>query len=79
MQMDIYQYKNYREYLRDFYAEKKNKNSRYSYALFSQKAGLKSPNYLKRVIDGARNITHKNLRSFVVGLGLQKKEAHSKK
>ena len=75
MLKDIYQYKNYREHLKDFYNEKKKNNQNYSYALFSRKSGLNSPNYLKRVIDGTRNITHKNLRNFIAGLGLKKKEA----
>jgi len=76
MNLEIYKYKNYREYLKDFYTSKKSNNKQYSYAVFSRRAGLNSPNYLKRVMDGTRNITHKNLRNFISGLGLQKKEAN---
>ncbi|MBI3016656.1 MAG: TIGR02147 family protein [Deltaproteobacteria bacterium] len=75
MELNIYQYKNYRDFLKDFYVGKKKFNPRYSYAVFSQKSGLASPNYLKRVMDGTRNITHNNLRNFIVGLSLAKKEA----
>ena len=75
MELNIYQYKNYRDFLKDFYVGKKKFNPRYSYAVFSQKSGIASPNYLKRVMDGTRNITHNNLRNFIMGLSLGKKEA----
>ncbi|HBQ20606.1 MAG: hypothetical protein A2Z91_07465 [Deltaproteobacteria bacterium GWA2_38_16] len=76
MEVNLYQYKDYRNFLKDFYVEKKKTNHSYSYSVFSRKAGLQSPNYLKRVMDGSRNLTHRNLRNFVVGLGLSKKESH---
>lgn len=75
MNIDIYQFKDYRKYLETFYVTKKKLNKHYSYAVFSQMAGLNSPNYLKRVMEGSRNITNKNLRNFILGLGLKKKEA----
>jgi len=75
MNLNIYQYQDYRKFLRDFYGHKKKNNRGYSYAVFSRKAGLHSPNYLRRVIDGTRNITHRNLKKFIMGLELFKKEA----
>lgn len=71
----IYAYQDYRVYLRDFYAHKKTKNASYSYRLFSQKAGIGSPNYFKLVMDGKRNLTHRNLRKFIQGLALGEHEA----
>ena len=68
--LSLYGYTDYRKYLRDFYAQRKGKNPSYSYRLFAKKAGLGSPNYFKLVMDGHRNLTHRNVRKFAQGLGL---------
>jgi uncharacterized protein (TIGR02147 family) len=70
----LFEYLNYREYLRDYYEEKKQEHSFYSYRLFSQKAGLKSPNFLKLVVDGERNLSKESVFRFSKALGLNKKE-----
>ena len=74
MEVSVYNFKNYRDFLKAFYQDKKKLNPRYSYAVFAQKAGLASPNYLKRVVDGTRKITHNNIRNFITGLSLSKRE-----
>jgi len=66
---------NYREFLRDYYTEKKAKHSFYSYRLFSQKAGFGAPNVLKLVIEGQRNLTKDSVFKFCKALGLNKKES----
>jgi uncharacterized protein (TIGR02147 family) len=71
----IFTYMNYREYLRDAFAEKKQGLAAYSYRLFSQKAGLKSPNFLKLVIDNARNLTKESVYKFSKALGHNRAEA----
>lgn len=53
---DIYAHRDYREYLRAYYAHRKQGRA-FSYRVFSRRAGLKSPNYLKLVIDGERNLS----------------------
>ncbi|MBD3420148.1 MAG: TIGR02147 family protein [Chitinivibrionales bacterium] len=70
----LFEYLNYRDYLCDFYHEKKKEHRFYSYRLFSQKAGFKSPNFLKLVIDGQRNLTKESVFKFCKALGLKKKE-----
>lgn len=71
----IFQYRDFRLFLREHYRAKKAKTTSYSFRFFSQKAGLSSPNYYKLVMDGDRNLTHRNIRKFCVGLGLNEKEA----
>jgi uncharacterized protein (TIGR02147 family) len=56
--VDIFDYLNYRAFLRDYYVERK-RTGRLSYRSFSRRAGLKSPNYMKLVMDGARNLTER--------------------
>ena len=71
----LFEYMNYREYLRDYYAEKKKEHAFYSFRLFAQKAGFASPNFFKLVIDGKRNISKESAFRFSKALGHAKKEA----
>lgn len=50
-------YDDYRFYMRDFYEYKKSQSPGFSYRLFAQRAGVKSPNYLQLVIQGKRNLS----------------------
>jgi uncharacterized protein (TIGR02147 family) len=71
----IFEYMNYREYLRDFYEARKSDMPFYSYRLFSQKAGFSSPNVLKLAIDGKRNLTKDSVFRFCMAMGLNRKES----
>ena len=72
--MNIFEYRDYRDFLRDYYSEQKQRNKGYSYRLFARHAALASPNYLKLVIEGSRRITDKSLPHFVKGLKLNAQE-----
>ncbi len=67
-------YMNYREFLRDYYEEKKRIQSFFSFRLFSQKAGFKAPNVLKLVIEGKRNLSKESVFKFCKALDFNKKE-----
>ncbi|MBS1983275.1 MAG: TIGR02147 family protein [Bdellovibrionales bacterium] len=66
----IYSYRDYRVFLRDFYVEQKSMRKGYTYNSFSKTAGIRSPNYLKLVIDGQRNLTTVNIQQFARALSL---------
>jgi uncharacterized protein (TIGR02147 family) len=53
----IEKYRDYRKFISDFYQFKKGQRSGFSFRQFSQKAGLKSPNYLQLVMRGDRNLS----------------------
>ena len=72
---DIFKYEDYRLFLKDHYEGRKAENKSYSFRFFARKAGLDSPNYYKLVMDGQRNLTHKNVKKFSKGLGLGEKES----
>jgi uncharacterized protein (TIGR02147 family) len=55
--VDVFAYRDYRAFLRAYYDRRKGEKDGFSHAEFSQRIGLRSPNYLKLVIDGARNLT----------------------
>ena len=72
---NIEHYCDYREYLKDFYNESKEKHSFFSYRYFTRKAGLASPSLFREVVAGTRNITGQSLPLFIKGLGLNEKDA----
>jgi uncharacterized protein (TIGR02147 family) len=71
----IFEYDDYRVYLNDLYARSKKENSKFSYRYFSRLAGFQSPNFLKRVMDGERNLTLPSIEKFAKALKLNKEEA----
>jgi len=71
----IFEYDNYRLYLRDLYAYLKGSTSHFSYRYFSRKAGFRSPNFLKLVIEGKRNLSQESIERFAQALKLKKEEA----
>lgn len=71
-------YMNYREFLRDFYLFKR-KSSKgslraYNYAMFSAAANIKSPNYLKMIIEGKRNLSEDMIGKFGKALNFMKEQ-----
>ncbi len=61
----IYGYTNYRQYLADFYQDRKTSKHGYSYRQFSQAAGYSSPNFLKLIIEGQRNLSSQSIESLI--------------
>jgi len=74
MKPNIFTYLDYRKYLRDLYTEMKSSTKHFSFRFFAKTAGLKSPNYLKLVMDGERNLSQESIRKFCKGLKLRKSE-----
>lgn len=64
----------YREFLRAYYLHQKKVVRNYTYAVFSARADIKSPNYLKLVIDAKRNLSDNMIPKFAKAIGLDKKE-----
>lgn len=74
-EITIFEYDNYRAFLRDLYESYKETKPHFSYRYFSQKAGFRSPNFLKLVIEGKRNLSPESIEKFTNALKLGKKEA----
>jgi len=71
----IYEYDNYRKFLKDIYAFLKKKQRGFSFRSFAMQADLGSPNYLKLVMDGKRNLSSAEMISkFCRGLKLNQQE-----
>jgi len=72
---NVTEYIDYRRYLKDVYhASKQNKRESLSFRAFSLRAGFSSPNYLKLVMDGQRNLSLEGAQKFANALGLNKTE-----
>jgi uncharacterized protein (TIGR02147 family) len=67
----VFDYHDYRAYLRDLYTEKKKRGRGFSFRAFSRRAKLRSPNYLKLVMDGQRNLTREMAGRFAEACGLE--------
>lgn len=71
----VFDYDDFRAYLRDYYAHQKRLNPRFSYGIFAKRAGLTSRGHLKVIIDGIRNLTPEWAEKYVRGLGLEGRAA----
>lgn len=71
----IYEYLDYRAFVRDWFRDKKEANPRFSHRAFVRKTGQKSPSFLSDVMEGRRNLTQSTTTAFCGALGLNTSEA----
>lgn len=71
---NIYNFGDYREFLKDRYKQLKETDPLFSFRNFSKQAGFGSPNYLKLVMDGKRNLSAEAIGKFAKGLRLDTHE-----
>lgn len=71
----VFEYDDFRLFLRDIYAFYKRTTSFFSYRYFSRRAGFASPNFLKLVIEGRRNLSPESAARCSEALRLSKAEA----
>lgn len=69
----IYEFLDYREYLSDLTKTLK-KEKRFNLRNFAKNAEIRSPGYLKMVIDGRRNLSFDTIEKFCKALSLEGKE-----
>lgn len=70
----VFNYLDYRAFLRDLFAYRKEKDRFFSYRYFAGKAGFSAPNFLQLVITGQRNLTLSSAGKVARGFELKKKE-----
>lgn len=72
----VSEYLDYRQYLQDFYLYKRSQTQNqlrpYTYSVFAASADIKSPNYLKMIIEGKRNLSEDMISKFARALSLNK-------
>lgn len=71
-------YMEYRQFLADWFAYRRKLSAKeirpYGYQMFSAAANIKSPNYLKMIIEGRRNLSDDMVGKFGKALGFQKEQ-----
>ncbi|MFT4704044.1 MAG: hypothetical protein ACI81R_001740 [Bradymonadia bacterium] len=65
---NIFEFLDYRAYLARYYTAAKENTRSFSYRWFSRKAGYSSPNFLKLIIDGKRNLSQESVEKFSAAL-----------
>jgi uncharacterized protein (TIGR02147 family) len=73
--VDIYNYLDYRTYLRDAQEYMKSKDPAFTVRYVAAKVGYKSPGHITWILQGKRNLPSKQLPQFVRVYKLNKKEA----
>lgn len=71
---NIFEYTNYRDFLKAYYAYAKEKINNFSHRYFGMRVGFTSPNFLQRIMNGDRNLTKDYVPKFARAMGLTKKE-----
>ena len=74
IELNLFEYADYRLFLGDYYAKKKAVNPGYSHRVFARQAGLSSPSHLLMIIKGNRNLSVKTIHKFAEGLNLSARE-----
>jgi uncharacterized protein (TIGR02147 family) len=69
---DISKYTDYRHYLNDHFEAVKKRNPRFSYQIFSEKAGISSKGLLYNVLKGKRHLSKSHIVGMAQALGLNK-------
>ncbi|MDX9720163.1 MAG: TIGR02147 family protein [Myxococcota bacterium] len=71
---DIFEYVDYRQFLQAAYEAAKASSPVFSFRYFARRAGYTSPNFLKLVIKGERNLGPDSVPKFASALGLNAEE-----
>lgn len=72
---DIFEYVDYRKFLSDYYAAAKENSRVFSYRYLARRAGFSSPNFIKLVMDGKRNLGDESIESVAKAFDLDEDEA----
>ncbi len=71
----VFDYSDYRQFLKDYYEQHKALNPSFSYRYLSQKAGINSAPFYKFIFEGKRNLTKATILKTCVALKLNDREA----
>lgn len=70
VEVNVFDFLDYRAYLRAYYEAAKRRPAGFAFRTFSKRAGLRSPNFFKLVMDGDRNLGKEGVPKFADALGL---------
>jgi len=71
----IFNYDNYRIFLKDYFDAKKKEKTSFSQRYFAKKAGFNAHNFCTLVLEGKRNLATESIHKIIMGIGLKIKAA----
>lgn len=71
----VFEFQNYREYLKSYYEDQKLNTKSFSYRLFSKRANINTSSFLFHVIQGKKNLTKNSIVKVSGAIGHTKEEA----
>jgi uncharacterized protein (TIGR02147 family) len=72
---NVFNYTDYRKFLKDFYDKEKSRNKKFTYRYLSQKVGFKSAGHFTQILQGKANISITLIERFARIIKLKKKES----
>lgn len=75
MSIDIYRYDDFRAFLKDLFAERKEEKGKYTQRELAADAGFTNPGYFNDVIQGRRTLSANAQEKLIVAFGISAKEA----
>ncbi|MDZ4662681.1 MAG: TIGR02147 family protein [Pseudomonadota bacterium] len=70
----VYDFQDYRVFLKDLFAFEKSQDEKFSHRVFAQRAGFSTPNFLLLIINGKRNLTAPSIKLIAKGFGLNEED-----
>lgn len=67
----LFNYEDYRDFLKDYFAIKRRIKKTFSFRYFAQKAGFTDHSQLTHLVSGRRNVTDNTLEKLIKGIGLR--------
>lgn len=71
----IFDYSDYRQFIKDYYESRKASNPAFSFRYLAQKAGINSAPFFKFIIEGKRNLTRATILKTCAALKMTDREA----
>jgi uncharacterized protein (TIGR02147 family) len=71
--VNIFEYTDYRQFLQEYYNDRKAQNPTFSYEVFARKAGFKSKGFLHHILTGKRNLSKNAMFAISTAMGLDEK------
>jgi len=73
--MSVFEYTDYRQFLRDVYSEKRAANKAFSHRFIAERVGFKSGGHFSQILSGTANISINFIEKFAEFLKMNKREA----
>jgi uncharacterized protein (TIGR02147 family) len=75
MKPNIFEFTDYRAFIRSYYELQKEHNPHFSFQVFCNKAGFTNKGFVHNVIHGVKNLSRVSAMKFAQGMGLTKSES----